>query len=229
MKSYNDLIFWLLSMISGSEIIATKGIIEATPATSITPPLGLISTLIANSNFGKPANKTRKSEIEVLCNGASPTVKFNLIQSHKLIFMNQKNVTQCSFCGSQSITELGYLSGLECLDCRAIFSSSLPSKKELKEHYARDIPRYESVTQGRLWTSPLQKYSEKYLRLVQSITEGGESLLDIGSSTTIFPRLAHEAGYRVTSADILKLDSTVRNLQNHLPRLERKNRIIRKL
>lgn len=118
--------------------------------------------------------------------------------------MSQKNVAQCYFCGSKSITELGYLSGLECLGCRAIFSSSLPSTKELKAHYARDIPRYEAATQGRLWTSPLKKYSEKYLSLVQSITERAESLLDIGSSTTIFPRLAQEAGYRVTSGDILQ-------------------------
>jgi len=58
-------------MISGSEIIATKGIIEATPATLITPIIKLISTLIANSTLGKPANKTRKSKIEILCNGAS--------------------------------------------------------------------------------------------------------------------------------------------------------------
>lgn len=120
------------------------------------------------------------------------------------IFMTQKHVAQCSFCGAYSITELGYLRGLECLDCRAIFSSYLPSINELKEHYARDIPLYESATQGRSWASPLQKYSEKYLRLLQSITEGGESLLDIGSSTTIFPRLAQEAGYKVTSADILQ-------------------------
>lgn len=130
------------------------------------------------------------------------------IKSNSLVqpdtFMNQKNVTQCSFCGAHSITELGYLRGLECLDCRAIFSSYLPSINELKEHYARDIPLYESATQGRLWASPLQKYSDKYLRLVRSITEVNESLLDIGSSTTIFPRLAQEAGYRVTSADILQ-------------------------
>lgn len=118
--------------------------------------------------------------------------------------MSQKNVAQCCFCGSLSITELGYLGGLECLDCRAVFSSSLPTTEELKAHYARDIPRYEAVTRGRLRTSPLEKYSEKYLRLVQSITDGSESLLDIGSSTTIFPRLAQEAGYRVTSADILQ-------------------------
>jgi SAM-dependent methyltransferase len=91
--------------------------------------------------------------------------------------------------------------GAECDHCGSVSSHRLPTEAELARFYNQYNRLYQGG--GSSEGKNLQRYSNRYLEIVQRYAKQGH-LLDIGSSNNPFPNDAKSAGFEVTSVDYVK-------------------------
>lgn len=115
----------------------------------------------------------------------------------------------CRLCNSDKLFYRNW-GGAECQKCRSINTVNIPTKEKLVEHYSKDESSYYSKNN----TSKLNRYSLRYLKLLQKYSNKG-NLIDLGSSSTPFPLYAARKGYQVTAGDIsqeFKTDKEVKRI-----------------
>ena len=92
--------------------------------------------------------------------------------------------------------------GAECQRCGSVSMKTLPSNEEIAAFYQTYNDNYTGggSSQGR----NLERYAQRYMRLVRRFGASNGRLIDIGSSNNPFPDLAAQGGYETTAMDFVK-------------------------
>lgn len=107
----------------------------------------------------------------------------------------------CRLCGHE--LSLKTYGGSECIWCESLTVNELPTSAEISEYYEKYNETY--IGGGDSKGKNLSRYAITYLKIIRRCLPNNlETLLDIGSSISPFPNIAHHNGYKVSCLDYSK-------------------------